>query len=135
MTSAQPTPGRRSDPERGFRGVMSGALILQSITVLLGLPVVSNDHELRAWELIVILALALVLILACTQVKKPFAVPLIIGLQVVAVACWFIYPALGVMGLIFGVAWWTLLHFRSEYRRRLAEGSLPGQRPETGDVG
>lgn len=114
---------------------MSAALILQSITVLLGLPVASNDHALRAWELTTVLLLALALILTCTQVKKRWAVPLILGLQAVAIGCWLIYPALGVMGVIFGLAWWTLLHFRSEYRRRLHEGNLPGQRPEADGAG
>ena len=50
------------------------------------------------------------------------------GAQLLALAA-----ALGVMGVIFAVAWWTLLHFRSEYRRRLAAGELPSQ--QTGPPG
>lgn len=121
---------RRPDPERGFRGVMSGALLLQSITVLLGLPVASSGRDLAAWELIVILGLAVALIAACALVRKPWIVPVIIGLQVVAVLCWFIAGALGIMGVIFAVAWWTLLHFRNEYRRRSAAGVLPSQQQQ-----
>lgn len=125
----QPAP-RRPDPERGFRGVMSGALLLQSITVLLGLPVASSGRDLAGWELTVILLLAAALIAACAYVKKPWIVPIIVGLQVAAVLCWFISGALGVMGVIFAIAWWTLLHFRNEYRRRAAAGVLPSQQPD-----
>ena len=108
--------------------MMSGALILQAITVLLGLPVASSGRELAGWELAVILLLAAGCVAACAFVKKPWIVPVIIGLQVVAILCWFIHSALGVMGVIFAVAWWTLLHFRAEYRRRAAAGLLPDQR-------
>ncbi len=121
---------RGADPERGFRGVMAGALLLQSITVLLGLPVAASGRDLRAWELAVILTLAAALFASCAFVRKPWIVPVILGLQVAAVACWFINGALGIMGLIFAIAWWTLLHFRSEYRRRAAAGLLPSQRPD-----
>lgn len=124
------TPGvKRPDPERGFRGVMSGALLLQAITVPLGLPVASAAGPLAWWEITLVLLLTAGLIALCAFVKKPWAVPAILGLQAVNIACWVVHPALGVVGVIFAVAWWTLLHFRNEYRRRLAEGSLPSQRP------
>jgi hypothetical protein len=127
------TSPRGADPERGFRGVMSGALILQSITVLLGLPVASSGRDLAGWELTVILLLAAGCVAACAFVKKSWIVPAVLGLQVVAILCWFITPALGAMGVIFAIAWWTLLHFRGEYRRRLRAGVLPSQRPPIGD--
>ena len=125
--NAADRPPRRADPERGFRGVMSGALLLQSITVLLGLPVAASGRDLAAWELVVILGLAVALIAACAFVARPWIVPAIIGLQVVAVLCWFIAGELGIMGVIFALAWWMLLHFRNEYRRRAAAGVLPAQ--------
>lgn len=127
----KPLP-RGADPEKGFRGVMSGALLLQSITVLLGLPVASSGRDLATWELVVILALAAALFGCCTLVKKPWIVPVILGLQVVAILCWFITGALGIMGIIFAIAWWTLLHFRNEYRRRAAAGVLPSQQQPDG---
>jgi hypothetical protein len=124
--AARPTSGR-TDPERGFRGVMSGALILQAITILLGLPVASSGRNLAAWELIVILTLSAACIGACAMVKKPWIVPAILAIQALAILCWFIHPALGAMGIIFAIAWWTLLHFRAEYRRRASAGLLPSQ--------
>lgn len=129
---AAATPAR-SDPERGFRGVMAAALVLQAITLLLGLPVAATGAGLAGWELAVILTLAAACVAAAGLVRRPFAVPLIIGLQVAAVGTWVIDPALGVMGLVFAVVWWTLLHWRAEYRRRLAAGVLPLQRAAGGE--
>lgn len=125
-STVAPAP-RGSDPERGFRGVMSGALILQAVTILLGLPVASSGRELPGWELAVILGLALACVVACAFVKKKWIVPLVVGLQVVAIGCWVIHPALGVMGLIFAAVWGVLFYFRAELRRRAAEGLLPAQ--------
>ncbi len=119
-----------SDPERGFRGVMSGALVLQSITVLLGLPVASADHHLAAWEIFVLLALFAGLIAACAFVRRPWIFALIAALQVVAIATWFIYPALGIMALIFAAVWAMLLYFHRELGRRAAAGRLPGQQAQ-----
>lgn len=103
------------------------ALLLQAVTVLLGLTVASSGRDIAWWELTLILFLATACIAACAFVKRPWIVPVIIGLQVVAISCWFVDGALGVMGVIFAVAWWTLLHFRVEYRRRAAAGVLPSQ--------
>lgn len=118
---------QRKDPEKGFRGVMSGALVLQSITVLLGLPVASADHRLAAWELGIILGLAVACIGCCALVKRPWIVVAIIAIQVVAVGSWLIYPALGIMGAIFALVWFMLLRFRAEFRRRREAGLLPDQ--------
>jgi hypothetical protein len=74
----------------------------------------------------VICLLAVLLIAACAIVAKPYALQVILGLQVVMVACWLITPPLGVMGIIFGLVWAVILWFRGEFRRRLAAGTLPG---------
>ena len=121
---------RGSDPERGFRGVMSGALILQAITVLLGLPLASSDRVLKGWELAAILGLSLGCVVACAFVKRTWIVPLVVVLQVVAIGCWVIHPALGVMGLIFALVWGVLFYFHAELGRRSAAGVLPAQQAE-----
>jgi Protein of unknown function (DUF4233) len=125
-----PTPAgvaKRKDPEKGFRGIMSGALVLQSITVLLGLPVASADHRLAGWELGMVLGLAVACIACCALVRRPWIVPAIIALQVVAIGSWVIYPALGIMGLIFAAVWFGLFRFLAEFRRRREAGLLPSQ--------
>ena len=81
-----------------------------------------------AWSLIditVICLLALLLVLTCGIIARPYAVPVILGLQVAVIACWFINSTLGVMGIVYALVWGIILWFRGEFRRRLAAGTLP----------
>jgi len=120
-------PRRPYDPEKGLRGVMSATLVLEAITVLLAIPVAANTGcGVGPVGLIVICALAVLLVAACGIVARPYALQVIIGLQVVMIGCWLITPPLGIMGIVFGVVWAIILWFRSEFRRRLAAGTLPG---------
>jgi hypothetical protein len=121
-------PPRRkpADPEKGLRGIMSATLILEAITVLLAIPVAANvDGGTGPVGITVICLLAVLLILTCGIIARPYAVPVILGLQVVAIGCWFINPTLGIMGVVFTLAWGIILWFRGEFRRRLAAGTLP----------
>ena len=124
--AAQPQR-RPPDPEKGLRGIMSATLVLEAITVLLSIPVAANTGGgAGPLGITVICVLALLLVAACTIVSKPYALQVILGLQVVMIACWLITPSLGVMGIIFGLVWGVILWFRGEFRRRLAAGTLPG---------
>ena len=126
--AAQPEPARRkpADPEKGLRGIMSATLILEAITVLLAIPVAANvDGGTGPVGITVICLLAVLLIATCAIIARPYAVPVILGLQVVMIACWFITPTLGVMGVVFALVWAIILWFRGEFRRRLAAGTLP----------
>lgn len=106
---------------------MSATLVLEAITVLLSIPVAANTGSgTGPLGIAVICLLALLLVAACGIVSKPYALQVILGLQVVMIACWLITPPLGVMGIIFGVVWAVILWFRGEFRRRLAAGTLPG---------
>ena len=126
--SAGPPPRTRPyDPEKGLRGVMSATLILEAITVLLSIPVAANTGAgVRPVGVVVICVLALLLIACCAIISRPFAVPVILGLQAVMIGCWLISAPLGVMGIVFGLVWALILWFRGEFRRRLAAGTLPG---------
>ncbi|MGS0686614.1 DUF4233 domain-containing protein [Nakamurella sp. GG22] len=118
---------RPYDPERGLRGIMSATLILEAISVLLSIPVAANtDGGVGALGISLICLLALVLVLACGVVSRPYAIQVILGLQVLAIAGWFITPSLGGIGIVFSIAWAVILWFRAEFRRRLAAGTLPG---------
>jgi len=75
---------------------------------------------------VLICVLAGLLIGACAIVSRPYAVPVILTLQVLMIACWLITPPLGIMGIVFGLVWASILWFRGEFRRRLAAGTLPG---------
>ena len=105
-----PTLRKPADPEKGLRGIMSATLILEAITVLLAIPVAANvDGGTGPVGII----------------ARPYVVPVILGLQVAVICCWFINSTLGVMGIIFALAWGIILWFRGEFRRRLAAGTLP----------
>ena len=45
----------------------------------------------------------------------------------VVVAGFLIYPAIGFMGLLFGVVWGVIAYLRAEVLRRERLGLLPGQ--------
>lgn len=124
-----PAPVRRPpDPERGLRGAISATLILQAITVLLSIPVARNTGSgTNAAGVIVIVVLALAMIVGCAFVKKPWATAMVVALQVLTIAGWFISGYLGLVGVIFGIAFAVIFWFRYEYRRRGAAGQLPGQ--------
>jgi len=119
---------RPSDPLRSFVGVMSGTLLLEVIVVLLAMPVLAKLGEgLATWQGVLVGGLALALLLTCAVVRRPWGMALAVTLQLVMIACWFAVPALGVLGLVFGLVWAGLLWMRWDVARRLAQGRLPSQ--------
>ncbi|WP_396135235.1 DUF4233 domain-containing protein [Amycolatopsis sp. A133] len=116
---------------KGFRGVMSGTLIMEAITVALALPVVNKlgggISTATGWTVI---AVAVLLVVTCGFVKRPWAVPVILVLQVVLVALVFWLPAIAVLGGIFLAVWLWLLWLRRDVARRLAAGTLASQQPQ-----
>ena len=115
------------DPMKGLRGVFAATLVLESIVVLLSLLVLANvGSGATPLGVTVIVALGVMMIVAAGLQRRPWGLGLALGLQVVMIACWLITPPLGIMGIIFGVVWAIILWFRSEFRRRLAAGTLPG---------
>jgi hypothetical protein len=116
---------------RSFVGVMSATLILEFIVVLLALPVVAKLGDgLATWQGVLVGALALALLVTCAFLRRPWGRWLAAGLQVVMIACWFAVTALGVLGLVFGLVWATLLWMRYDVAKRMAEGRLPSQQTE-----
>jgi hypothetical protein len=119
-------PVRPNDPERGLRGAMSATLLLEGITVLLAIPVARNTgNGTSGWGVLAIVVLAFALIAACAFVRRPFAVAMIIGLQLVTLLGWFISAPLGIVGVIFSLVWLIIFYLRAEFRRRAAAGTLP----------
>ncbi|MGW4524581.1 DUF4233 domain-containing protein [Amycolatopsis sp. NPDC004378] len=116
---------------KGFRGVMSGTLIMEAITVALALPVVNKlgggISTVTGWTCI---GIAAVLLVTCGFVKRPWAVPLILGLQVVLIAMVFWLPAMAVLGVLFLALWLWLLWLRKDVARRMAAGTLASQQPQ-----
>ncbi|MBB5856139.1 DUF4233 domain-containing protein [Amycolatopsis umgeniensis] len=127
MTDETPKPPAK-DPMKSFRGVMAGSLIMEGITVALALPVVAKlgggVGSVTGWSVIVI---AVALIVLCGFLKKPWAVPAVLVLQVALVAFFVALPAVAILGVIFLGFWLWLLWLRRDVARRMAAGTLPSQ--------
>jgi hypothetical protein len=106
---------------------MSAMLVLEALTVLLSIPVARNTGSgTGTVGVVVICALAAALIASCAIIRRPYAVGVIVALQLVMIACWAISVPLGIMGVIFALCWGAVLFLRREYRRRVAAGIVPG---------
>nr|WP_208406776.1 DUF4233 domain-containing protein [Amycolatopsis granulosa] len=113
---------------KSFRGVMAGTLICEAITVGLALPVIANlgggIGTLAGWGIIVI---AVLHVLLCGVLKRRWAVPVILVLQVALVVYFVEQVAIGIIGLLFLAFWLWALWLRNDVARRMAEGRLPSQ--------
>jgi len=119
---------RPADPWKSFRGVMAGTLILEMIAVLLALPVVGAvGGGLTPWSTAYLIGFAILLGLLAGMQGRPWAIWANLGVQLLLVAGFFIYPAIGFMGLLFGVVWGVIAYLRAEVLRRQRLGLLPGQ--------
>ena len=126
-----PGPGTTQspvDPWKSFRGVMAGTLILELIAVLLALPVVGAvGGGLTPWSTGYLVGFAILLGLLAGLQGRPWAIWANLGVQLILVAGFFIYPAIGFMGVLFGVVWGVIAYLRAEVLRRQRLGLLPGQ--------
>ncbi|HET9142566.1 DUF4233 domain-containing protein [Actinophytocola sp.] len=110
------------DPLRSFRGVVAATLILEGIVVLLALPVVAKLGDgLATWQGVLVGVLALALFLACGAAGRPWGIALALALQLVMIVSWFAVPALGILGVVFGLVWLCLLWFRREVARKTTQ--------------
>lgn len=118
------------DPMRSFAGVMAATLLLEMIVVLLSIPVVATlGSGMATWQGFLVGALALALLATCAVLRRPWGIWVAAGLQVVMIVCWVALPALGILGLVFGLVWTVLLWMRWDVAKRMAEGRLPSQQP------
>lgn len=116
------------DPWKSFRGVMAGTLILESIVVLLALPVVGAvGGGLNAFSMGYLIGFAVVLLLMAGIQGRPWAIWANLGVQLVLIAGWVVYPGVGVIGLVFAIVWLLIVYLRGEVLRRQRKGLLPGQ--------
>ncbi len=118
----------KPDPWKSFRGVTAGTLILEAIVVLLALPVVGAvGGGLNAVALTYLLGLTALLIVLTGLQGRSWAIWADLGVQLVAIAGFAVYPGIGVIGLIFAVVWAMIFYVRWEVLRRERLGLLPGQ--------
>ncbi|MGY4710467.1 DUF4233 domain-containing protein [Mycolicibacterium sp. CBM1] len=116
------------DPWKSFRGVMAGTLILEAIVVLLALPVVALvGGGLSAWSTAYLVGFAVFLVLLAGVQGRSWAIWMNLGVQLLLVAGFVVYPAVGFIGLLFVVVWCLIAYLRAEVLRRQRRGLLPGQ--------
>lgn len=125
------------DPWKGLRGVMAGTLVMEFITFGLALPVVwrfGGGVSSLGFVLVAVLAV-LMLVVGFVQ-RRRWGLPVALALQVAMIACWFVHPTIGALGIFFGVVWLFILYLRRDVARRMRAGQLadqlghpPGQPP------
>ena len=119
---------RPVDPLRSFAGVMAATLLLEMIVVLLSIPVVAKlGSGMATWQGVLVVVVAVALLLTCAVLRRPWGIWVAAGLQAVLIVCWVALPALGVVGVVFGLVWAVLLWMRWDVAKRMAEGRLPSQ--------
>ncbi|OAN38789.1 DUF4233 domain-containing protein [Mycolicibacterium iranicum] len=119
------------DPWKSFRGVMAGTLILEAIVVLLALPVVGAvGPGLTGFSMAYVIGVAVLLVLMAGVQGRSWAIWANLGVQVLLVAGWFLYPGIGFIGLLFLLVWLLIAYLRAEVLRRQKRGLLPGQRTD-----
>ncbi len=124
IPAAAPPP----DPWKSFRGVMAGTLILEAIVVLLALPVVSAvGGGLTGFSMAYLIGFAVFLILLSGVQGRSWAIWVNLGVQLLLIAGWVVYPGVGFVGLLFAVVWGLIAYLRAEVLRRQRRGLLPGQ--------
>jgi hypothetical protein len=121
------------DPWKSFRGVMAGTLILESIVVLLALPVVSAlGGGLTVASGGYLIGVAVVLILLAGVQGRPWALKVNLAIQSVVIAGAFVHVTIGFIGVLFAGVWVLIAYLQAEVKRRQERGLLPGQqRPPT----
>jgi hypothetical protein len=118
MSSPAPAP---RDPMKGLRGVMAATLVLESITVLLALLVLTKFGDSGGPVGIeLVLGLALAMIVTAALLRRPWALWVALGLQLAMIAGGLLVFVLGVLGLIFAAIWLALLRQRRQVARELS---------------
>ncbi|MFC7342226.1 DUF4233 domain-containing protein [Saccharopolyspora griseoalba] len=116
------------DPWKGLRGIMAATLSLEFLTFLLGLPVIWQlGGGVSSAGFAIVAVLAVLMLVAAFVQRRSWGLGFALALQVAAVLCFFVHPAVGVMGLIFALIWGYILHLRNDLARRMREGLLYDQ--------
>ncbi|ORV94326.1 hypothetical protein AWC11_04225 [Mycobacterium interjectum] len=108
-----------ADPWKSFGAVMAATLILEAIVVLLAIPVVGAvGGGLTGASLGYLIGLAVALVVLAGLQRRPWAIWANLGIQVVLLAGFAVYPGVGFIGVLFTGLWVLIAYFRAEVRRR-----------------
>lgn len=118
------------DPMKGLRGVMAGTLVMEAISILLVLTVILRIDGGVHWTTFnwgYVTAVGVLMFVWAFIQKHSFALPVNLGLQVLAVLGFFVHSSMGIMGLIFVVVWAYILVLRKNLIERMRRGLLTTQ--------
>jgi hypothetical protein len=117
MTDQSPAPA--ADPWKSFSAVMAATLILEAIVVLLAIPVVGAvGGGLSPVSLGYLIGLAVLLILLAGLQRRSWAIWVNLGVQVILLGGFALYPGVGFIGVLFSGLWVLIAYLRAEVRRR-----------------
>jgi hypothetical protein len=124
--NSQPPAPPAADPWKSFSAVMAATLFLEAIVVLLAIPVVGAvGGGLSPASLAYLIGLAAVLVLLAGVQRRPWAIWANLGVQLVLIAGFVVYPGIGFIGVLFSALWALIAYFRAEVRRRQEHGLPP----------
>jgi hypothetical protein len=111
--TAQRRSGLR-DPAAAVRGLGSGTLAMEAIVLLLAIqPIRVLAGNLGGWGVSLVVSLAVVALLLCGMMRRPWAWHAGTALQAMLLLAGFLHWSLGALGLIFAAAWAYATHVRS----------------------
>ncbi|GAA2354671.1 DUF4233 domain-containing protein [Saccharopolyspora halophila] len=116
------------DPWKGLRGIMAATLSLEFLTFLLALPVVWQlGGGVSSAGFAIVATLSVLMLVAAFVQRRSWGLGFALALQAAMILCFFVHPAVGVMGLIFALIWGYILYLRNDLARRMREGRLYDQ--------
>ena len=119
-----------TDPMKGFRGVMSAMLVLEAIVLLLAVLLLAKREDITTTEMWIVGGLGVAMVLLCGVARKPWALGAALGLQGLLILGFLITPVIGVVGVLFALAWGWVAWMRQDVAKRMAQGRLPSQQSE-----
>lgn len=118
------------DPLNGLSGMMSGALIMQAISVFLGLPVVmrvDDGAHATPFNIACVTIFGIALIVLAFLQRKPWALKANIVMQVFGILMVVVHWSLGLVGVVFALVWWYIFTLRKNFIARRDRGLLTTQ--------
>ncbi|MDK4252335.1 DUF4233 domain-containing protein [Corynebacterium propinquum] len=115
---------------RGLAGMMSGTLIMQAISIFLGLTVILKIDGGVYWTTpnwVTVTVLGALHVVAVFFVRKPWAITMTLVLQALGLLMFFIHWSIGVIMLLFIGVWAFMLYLRSMLLERMRRGLLTTQ--------
>ncbi|MHC9555180.1 DUF4233 domain-containing protein [Corynebacterium diphtheriae] len=118
------------DPMKGLRGVIAGTMMMESISFYLVLTVILRVDNGAYWTTpnwVYVTAVSTVMLLLSFLQGKKWALGADIGIQVFALAGFFVHVSMGIMAIVYIAVWWYLLYLRKNLLERMKRGLLTTQ--------